>query len=133
MLLGGSDTLVLQELLKMPQLKSVTVIDTLPLISCLARRFLPNATAALNDPRVDLRILSAEQLQNFVDFSGPSYDTVLVDRPVTGLPLSRNLLDGLKGLLKPSGCLVTSVKSPWQNLPAVKELYAKELPASVSC
>lgn len=106
----------------MPQVQRVTVLDTSPLISCLARRYLTGSLAALSDPRVDLRIISADQLQNFIDFSPPEYDIVVLDRIVKPIDWSRDLLDGLRRMLRKGGALVAPVKSPWRNLSLVKEL-----------
>lgn len=125
LLLGGSDTLVLSELLKIPQLQRVTVLDAQPVFSCLARRYLPGGSAALNDPRVELRLISAEELQNFLDFSVAQYDAIVVDRGVAGMEWSRDLLDSFKGLLKPGGSLVAPLKSPWQHMSLVKQMYVR--------
>lgn len=122
LILGGGDGLAVRELLKYPDLESVTLVDLDPAIVALARtnpHLRQLNQASLDDPRVSVR---NEDAFVFLKDSKQRYDIILIDLPDpknTALArlYSREFYRLVRARLAPGGVFVTQATSPF---------YAKE-------
>lgn len=81
LVLGGGDGLAVREVLKYPQVMSVTVVDLDPAMTRLGREhpvFVAANQNALNDPRVTIRNIDAFQ---FLRESDRKYQVIIIDLP----------------------------------------------------
>ena len=117
LLLGGGDGLAAREILKYPDVKSLTLVDLDPAMTRLAQQdkiFLNINQGSLNDPRV--HVVNGDAYQ-FIKESGNLYDAIIIDLP-DPKSVSLSLLYSLGFYkmvgkhLKPFGAMVTQSTSP---------------------
>ncbi|MBT5868782.1 MAG: polyamine aminopropyltransferase [Nitrospinaceae bacterium] len=117
LLLGAGDGLAAKEILKYPDVKTLTLVDLDPAMTRLARQdkmFLRVNQGSLNDPRV--RVLNEDAYQ-FMKASSDLYDAIIIDLP-DPKSVSLSLLYSLgfyklvEKHLKPFGAMVTQSTSP---------------------
>ncbi len=118
LLLGAGDGMALREILKWPQVKSVTVVELDPQVIDLARRYpaLSEANAhAFDDPRVTVRYGDAFKLVQQLD---RTFDVIMADFPDPDVDAIAKLYSlgfyrQLRTLLTPNGVFVTQASSPF--------------------
>jgi spermidine synthase len=82
LVMGGGDGLALREILKYPQVESVTLVDLDPDMTQLAKRFPPLAELNKNsfdDPRV--RVVNADAMIWLEETQEPPFDAAIIDFP----------------------------------------------------
>jgi spermidine synthase len=117
LILGGGDGLAAREVLRYPDVRSVTLVDLDPAITGLATRYEELARLngrALSDPRV--RVVNADAMQ-FLTEGDEQYDVVVVDFPdPNNFALGKLYTTGFYKLLKrrvaPDGVAVVQSTSP---------------------
>ncbi len=81
LVLGGGDGLALREILKVPSVETVTLVDLDPQMTALSDRFQPLAQLngrAFHDPRVEV---VNQDAMIWLTQPGPAFDAVIVDFP----------------------------------------------------
>jgi len=117
LILGGGDGLAAREILKYPDVVSLTLVDLDPAMTRLAQQdeiFLNINQGSLNDPRV--RVVNEDAYQ-FIKESGNLYDAIFIDLPdPKSVALSQLYSLGFYKMvekhLKPFGAMVTQSTSP---------------------
>jgi spermidine synthase len=117
LILGGGDGLAAREVLRYPEVKSVTLVDLDPAITGLATNFKELAelnSQALKDSRV--RVINTDAMQ-FIAEGDARYDVVIVDFPdPNNFALGKLYTTGFYKLLKkrlaPEGVAVIQSTSP---------------------
>jgi spermidine synthase len=117
LLLGGGDGLAAREILKYPDVETLTLVDLDPAMTRLARQdkiFLSINQGSLNDPRV--RVVNQDAYQ-FIKNSDALYDAVIIDLPdpksvSLSLLYSLGFYKMVEKHLKPFGAMVTQSTSP---------------------
>lgn len=119
LVLGGGDGLALRELLKYPEIQSITLVDLDPEVTALFSKH-PLLTKlnhnALNDPKV--KIIHQDAMQ-FLHESQASFDLILADLPDPSDPgLAKLFSKSFFGLalrkLRPGGYFMTQSTSPFR-------------------
>lgn len=120
LVLGGGDGLALRELLKYPQIQSITLVDLDPEVTGLFQTH-PLLTRlnqnALNHPKV--KILHQDAMQ-FLHEDQASFDLILSDLPDPSDPglaklFSRSFFGLAMRKLRPGGLLMTQSTSPFRS------------------
>ncbi|RJE77540.1 spermidine synthase [Pseudoalteromonas sp. MSK9-3] len=118
LLLGGGDGLAVRELLKYPQLKSITVVDLDPAIAELARE--NHYLTALNDNAFDDPRVMVHHQDGMVFLSNTQmrFDAVFIDLPdpktiSLARLYSKQFYLMAKKILKKDGVLITQATSPF--------------------
>ena len=117
LILGGGDGLAAREILKYPDVESLTLVDLDPAMTRLAQQdeiFLNINQGSLNDSRV--RVVNEDAYQ-FIKESGNLYDAIFIDLPdPKSVALSQLYSLGFYKMiekhLKPFGAMVTQSTSP---------------------
>lgn len=119
LLLGGGDGLALREVLRERRVAAVDLVDLDPDVLALARTELRDLNeAALDDPRVAVRVGDARDFAAGAAERGERYDAIICDFTVptdeAGCRLySVEWFGLLRHLLAPGGALVTNAVSPF--------------------
>jgi spermidine synthase len=114
---GGGDGLALREVLKWPDVESVTLVDLDPAVTRLAQydaRFLRLNEFSMHDQRVHIRNEDAFQ---WVERDTTIYDVLILDFPDpttygVGKLFSTTFYTRLKHLLAPNGSIIVQATSP---------------------
>lgn len=117
LILGGGDGLAAREVLRYPQVSTVTLVDLDPAMTALFRDHRQLAElnqGALADPR--LRVVNADAFI-WARQATDRYDAILVDFPdpsnyAVGKLYTQSFYAGLRPLLKPEGALAVQCTSP---------------------
>lgn len=117
LILGGGDGLAAREVIKYPEVKSITLVDLDPVIIDLSRThpaLLEANEGALNDPRIKVVNQDAGQ---FLQGSKDLFDVILIDLPDPKGPdlarlYSREFYRSCKNHLSKYGVVVTQSSSP---------------------
>jgi spermidine synthase len=112
LIIGGGVGGTLEELLKHP-VSRVTYVELDPKMIELAKRFAPEASRVLDDPRVETRYMDGRL---FVKGAATEYDVVIVNLPPPStLQLNRfytaEFFTEVRGLLRPDGLLSLTLSS----------------------
>lgn len=118
LILGGGDGCAVREVLKYPQVNSITLVDLDSMMTGLAQRH-PILTE-LNDSSMShekLKIINTDAF-NFLEEHGKFYDVILVDLPdPRSVELNRMYTEEFYRLcklnLRPHGVLITQAGSPY--------------------
>jgi spermidine synthase len=117
LVLGGGDGLALREILKIPSVESVTLVDLDPEMTKLSTHFKPlgelNAHS-FDDPRVEV---VNQDAMIWIDKPGPMYDAAIVDFPdpnsyAVGKLYSTRFYKLLRKRLAPEGVVSVQCTSP---------------------
>lgn len=118
LIVGGGDCGTLREVLKHPEVESVTQVEIDERVTRLAERYFPELTASNGDPRARLEF--ADGIRWVKDAEPGSYDVIIVDStdpigPAEGLfsePFYRDCLRALG----PHGLIVQQSESPMYHM-----------------
>ncbi|AEJ39917.1 spermidine synthase [Sulfobacillus acidophilus TPY] len=77
LIIGGGDGGLAREVLKVPGVEEVVLVEIDPVVVEVARRFLPQHTVALDDPR--LTLIHADGAAYLTDQKTEPFDVILVD------------------------------------------------------
>ena len=118
LIIGGGDCGTLREVLKHPEIESVTQVEIDERVTRLAERFFPELTASNGDPRARLEF--ADGIQWVKDAEPGSYDVIIVDStdpigPAEGL-FSEPFYRDCRRALGPHGLLVQQSESPMYHM-----------------
>ncbi|MCM2678193.1 polyamine aminopropyltransferase [Echinimonas agarilytica] len=113
-IIGGGDCGTLREVLRHPDIKSVTQIDIDEQVTIMARQYFPELCESNDDPRATL--LFDDGIQWMKDVAPESLDIIIVDStdpigPGEGL-FNRAFYQSCLAALKPGGVLVQQSESP---------------------
>jgi len=117
LLLGGGDGLAGREILKYPDVESLTIVDLDPAMTRLAREhpiFRNINKAAFDDPRT--KVIHQDAYQ-FIEHATELYDAVIVDLPdpktvSLSLLYSKGFYSRVRQRLKPYGAVISQSGSP---------------------
>lgn len=119
--IGGGDGGAVREVLKHPTIERVVLVEIDGSVVQAARRFLPAVSAALDDPRVEVRIEDGVQ---HVAERASEYDVIVVDStdpvgPATGL-FGERFYQHVARALRPGGLAVAQTESPFLNADLIR-------------
>jgi spermidine synthase len=117
LVLGGGDGLALREILKIPSVETVTLVDLDGEMTSLSDRFQPLAELngrAFHDPRVEV---VNQDAMIWITQPGPAFDVVIVDFPdpnsyALGKLYTTRFYRLLRARLAPEGALAVQCTSP---------------------
>jgi spermidine synthase len=117
LILGGGDGLAAREVLKHPEVESITLVDLDPMVTDLFRDHPQLSTlnlGALRDPRVTILNMDAWK---YAETSGDTFDVIIADLPdpksvALSKLYSREFYAMVVGHLAPRGALVVQAGSP---------------------
>jgi spermidine synthase len=113
LVVGGGDGGAVTELVKYPQLESITLCEIDPMVVKSCREYLPGISSGLDDPRVTV---VSEDGAAYVRGTQQHYDLVLIDStdpvgPGTAL-FEPSFFQSVKKVLKEGGAAVFQTESP---------------------
>ncbi|NLN19117.1 MAG: polyamine aminopropyltransferase [Firmicutes bacterium] len=119
--IGGGDGGAVREVLKHSSVEKVVLVEIDAQVIEAARKYLPQISHALNDPRVEIRV---EDGLRHVKDNKETYDVIIVDstEPVgaaVGL-FSREFYMDIFDSLKEDGIVVAQTESPFYNKDLIK-------------
>ncbi len=126
LVVGGGDGGAIREVLKYAAVESATLVEIDEAVIEASKKFLPEISCALSDPRVN--VLVADGIGH-VKLSLGKYDVILVDStdpvgPAIGLFAEEFYADIFKALKK-DGMLVAQTESPFFNSELIESVYAR--------
>jgi spermidine synthase len=114
LVIGGGDGGTVREILKHDCVERVVMVEIDPVVVNACRKYMPQVSANMEDPRVDLKI---EDGVEFVSRSSETFDVAIVDStdPVgPAKPLfDSGFYEKIASLLTPEGILITQAESPY--------------------
>ncbi|HEX6971883.1 MAG TPA: polyamine aminopropyltransferase [Limnochordia bacterium] len=127
--IGGGDGGAVREILKHPSVERVVHVEIDPAVVDAARRFLPEVSAALADPRVEFRF---EDGLKHIAACRESYDVIVIDStdpvgPAAGLFREEFYMDVAKAL-RPGGLAVAQTESPYVNADLIRAVWKRMRP-----
>lgn len=114
LVIGAGDGGVIRELVRYPEIESIDMVEIDPLVVEVCRKYLPQTSCRLDDPR--LKIYYEDGLR-FVRFKENEYDLVIVDStdpfgPGEGL-FTKEFYGNCYNALKEDGILINQHESPF--------------------
>ncbi len=124
LVIGGGDGGVVRELCRYPNVTSVTLVEIDGDVVEAARRFLPEISLALDDPRVEVRITDGIKFASSVE---DSYDIIIIDStepmgPAEGL-FNEGFYRDIFNALKTDGLVVAQTESPFVNASLINRVF----------
>jgi spermidine synthase len=116
LVVGGGDGGVIREIIKHPTVKQAVLAEIDGRVIDVSREYLPEIACALDDPRVDVRVIDGIA---HVQENPNTYDVIIVDStdpigPAVGL-FAREFYESIARALKPDGIFVAQTESPFLN------------------
>lgn len=126
LIIGGGDGAVLREVLKHDCVKKCTLIDIDERVIDLSKKFMPNVSYALNDPRADVRCMDALK---FIDETDEKFDVIIADStdPVdfaAGL-FRADFYAKIKNLLTETGMFTELTESPFTDRELMRQAISE--------
>lgn len=126
LIIGGGDGAVLREVLKHDCVKKCTLIDIDERVIELSKKFMPNVSYALNDPRADIRCMDALK---FIDETAEKFDVIIADStdPVdfaAGL-FRADFYGKIKNLLTETGMFTELTESPFTDRALMRQAISE--------
>jgi spermidine synthase len=123
-IIGGGDCGTLREVLKHPDIETVTQIDIDEQVTRMSEKYFPELCASNNDPRAVLKF--DDGIKYMREAAAESIDVIIVDStdpigPGEGL-FNRAFYDSCRKALKPNGILVQQSESPLIHMPLLKDM-----------
>lgn len=123
-IIGGGDCGTLREVLKHPDIETVTQIDIDEQVTRMSEKYFPELCASNNDPRATLKF--ADGIKYMQEAAAESIDVIIVDStdpigPGEGL-FNRAFYDSCRKALKPNGILVQQSESPLIHMPLLSDM-----------
>ncbi|MHB1682173.1 MAG: polyamine aminopropyltransferase [Bacilli bacterium] len=114
LVVGGGDGGVMRELIKHHTVKQAVLAEIDGRVIELSKQYLPEIAVALNDPRVDVRVIDGIA---HVSDRVAEYDVIIVDStdpigPAVGL-FAKEFYQAISRALKPDGIFVAQSESPF--------------------
>ena len=128
LVIGGGDGGVVREVLRHDGVTGVDHVEIDQAVTEAARRWFPEMSAALDDPRVSQHFTDGvEFVRRTAHDQGPVYDVILVDStdplgPAVGL-FGPVFYRNCRKALRPGGLLAVQSESPWFTQPAMLRSY----------
>jgi spermidine synthase len=124
LIIGGGDGGAAREALRHPDIETLDLVDIDEMVAEVARRFFPNVSSSLSDPRLALHIQDGRA---FVEEAKGDYDLIVVDSTdpfgVAEALFSRGFYESCRRLLAPKGILVAQSESPFD--PSQRDVVEK--------
>lgn len=126
LIIGGGDGGVVREVSRYPQVEKIVLVEIDAGVVDAARRFLPEISCALDDPRLEIVYRDGAE---FIRGSKDAYDVVIVDstEPVAiaeGL-FGTAFYKGVYDALKPEGIMVAQTESPFYNEALLRSTFQR--------
>lgn len=124
LVIGGGDGGSVREILKHPQVESVTMVEIDEVVVRASKEYLPTLSYALDDPKLDLKI--GDGIQFVKESPDAAYDLIVVDSsdpvgPSEGL-FSVDFYKDVYRCLKPGGVMTAQSESPRFNQAAFVDM-----------
>ncbi|MGI5876165.1 MAG: polyamine aminopropyltransferase [Dethiobacteria bacterium] len=125
LIIGGGDGGAVREAAKYPDVSSITLVEIDEQVIEVSRRFFPEISCSLEDPRVKIRITDGiEYVQSIRD----PVDIIIVDStepvgPAIGL-FSLPFYESVGRALKDDGIMVVQTESPFFNTDLIRKAYS---------
>jgi spermidine synthase len=114
LVIGGGDGGAITELVKHKDFKSLTLCEIDPEVTRVCRKYFPEVSSGLEDPRVTIRNQDAAV---FMDGNPDKYDIILVDSTDPVGPgkvlFEKPFFENVRDCLKPGGVAVFQTESPF--------------------
>ncbi len=126
LVIGGGDGGAIREVCKYPSLKQATLVEIDDQVVQASRRFFPQISSSLTDPRV--KIVHADGVEYIRSFH-EAFDVVIVDStepvgPAESL-FQTPFYQAVYKALKPDGLMVAQTESPFVNADLIRSVQAR--------
>ena len=126
LVIGGGDGGAVREIVKHPSVKKVILVEIDGQVIEAAKRFLPEISFALEDPRVEIKIADGIK---FVHSQKDAFDVIIVDStepvgPAVGL-FDISFYEAAYGALKEDGIFVAQTESPFFNADLIETVFRR--------
>jgi len=126
LVVGGGDGGAIREVLKYDTVKTATLVEIDGDVIDAAKKYLPDISVGLSDPRVS--VIVADGMQHVKNSAG-KYDVILVDStepvgPAIGL-FAEEFYKDIYRALKEDGIFVAQTESPFFNRELIQSVYAR--------
>jgi spermidine synthase len=124
LVIGGGDGGSVREILKHPQVESITMVEIDEAVVRASREFLPTLSSGLDDPK--LKLIIGDGIDFVKNAPSASYDLIVVDSsdpvgPSEGL-FSKTFYQDVYRCLRPGGLMTAQSESPRFNQKAFVDL-----------
>ncbi|MHB1419935.1 MAG: polyamine aminopropyltransferase [Bacillota bacterium] len=124
LVIGGGDGGSIREIIKHPDVEKATLVEIDGAVVNYAKKYLPEISCALEDPRVEVKI--ADGIAH-VEGVEAEYDIIIVDStdpvgPAVGL-FGRDFYRNIYKALKEDGILVAQTESPFFNKKLISQVH----------
>ncbi|WP_274377139.1 polyamine aminopropyltransferase [Desulfofalx alkaliphila] len=124
LVIGGGDGGSIREIIKYPTIEKATLVEIDARVVENARRYLPEISSGLDDPRVEVRY---EDGVKHVQQHKNTYDVICVDSPdpigpAVGL-FAKDFYQNIYNSLTDDGIFVAQTESPWFNKELIGRVY----------
>lgn len=124
LVIGGGDGGTIKEILKHPTVESVELVEIDERVVQVSKKYLPEISYALNDPRVKINIRDGiEHIKNI----NTKYDIIIIDStdpigPAEGL-FTYDFYSNINKKLTDTGILIAQTESPFFNKELIKNVF----------
>ena len=124
LVVGGGDGGAIREIVKHPKVKKATLVEIDPAVINAAKKYLPEISVGLDDPKVEIRV--EDGIRHIAESKG-KYDIIIVDStdpvgPAVGL-FEKDFYKGIFDALKNDGIFVAQTESPFLTADLVRSVY----------
>lgn len=124
LVIGGGDGGTVREVLRHPQVESVTLVEIDRRVVEVSREFLPEVSCAFGDPRLNMHF---EDGVAFLQQKKDEYDVILVDSPEpigqAGRLFSGEFYQSIGAALRSDGLFAAQTESPFVNQELIQRVY----------
>jgi spermidine synthase len=124
LVIGGGDGGSVREILKHPNVESITMVEIDEVVVRASRAFLPTLSSGMDDPK--LKLIIGDGIEFVANAPVDAYDLIVVDSsdpvgPSEGL-FSKSFYENVHRCLRPGGLMTAQSESPRFNQPAFVDL-----------
>ncbi len=129
LVIGGGDGGSAREILKHKNIEKVVMVEIDGMVVEASKKFLPEVSYGLDDPRLDLLI---EDGVKFTENTKEKFDVVIIDStdpvgPATPL-FGRSFYENVSKILNPGGILISQAESPFYGSKIQRVMLANQRP-----
>lgn len=124
LIIGGGDGGIVREVVKHPEIESVTLVEIDELVVKVSKEFFPDCTSGLSHPKVQLVMEDGAQ---FLKNSTKHYDVIIIDSTdpenFASTLFTKEFYQMVKKKLTPNGVMMAQTENPFLDTYSIKSIY----------
>lgn len=124
LIIGGGDGGIVREVVKHPDVQSVTLVEIDELVVKVSKEFFPDCTSGLSHPKVQVVMQDGAQ---FLKTGSQLYDVIIIDSTdpenFASTLFTKEFYQTVKNRLSPNGIMMAQTENPFLDTYNIKSIY----------